>query len=79
MTDEQMNSRFKHRRIIAQISFFLSTIVGIGLIVIAIRWPETQKPINDIRWHITALFGLWTTLILGYYIAASYEQGRMKQ
>lgn len=76
MTEDQMNARFKHRRRIAIISFFLMSASLLGLIALAVSSDEMAQRMQNIQWLIGTATGLWSTLILGYYVAASYEQGR---
>lgn len=76
LTREQIDLRFKHRRRIALASFILISGLLVGLLVIGLIQPATVATMNDLRWLITTATGMWSTLILGYYVAASYEQGR---
>jgi len=69
--------RFQHRRRIAKISFFLMSSFIVVLVSLGLYSAELAQRMEDMRWLITTATGLWSTLILGYYIAASYEQGRM--
>jgi len=76
VTPEQMEARFRHRRWIAKASFYCLSAGLPLLIAVGLVFPETAKTMTDLRWLITTATGLWSTLILGYYVAASYEQGR---
>jgi len=76
MTEDQMQARFKHRRRIALISFYLMSLMLIALTAIGLASPTARGAMDDLRWLITTATGLWSTLILGYYVVASYEQGR---
>lgn len=69
--------RFQHRRKIAKTSFVLMSGTIIILVSLGLYSAELAQRMEDMRWLITTATGLWSTLILGYYIAASYEQGRM--
>lgn len=77
MDQEQLDLRFRNRRQIAKISFGLMSLTLLGLIGAALYSDEMAQRIQNIQWLIGTATGLWSTLILGYYIAASYEQGRM--
>lgn len=72
-----MNERFHHRRKIAQVSFYMMSTIIMTLIAVGLSSDEIANRLTDLRWLITTATGLWSTLILGYYVAASYEQGRM--
>ena len=76
MTEEQMNLRFRHRRRIALASFVLMSCMVLGLLLFGLIVDGASAKLEDMRWLITTGTGLWSTLVLGYYIAASYEQGR---
>lgn len=76
LTQEQMDMRFRNRRKVALASFILMSAVILSLLGIGLFSEEARKGINDMRWLLTTATGLWTTLVLGYYISASYEQGR---
>ena len=76
MTEEQMNLRFRHRRRIALASFIMMSSTIILLIPIGLFVEGAAQSMEDIRWIITTGTGLWSALILGYYVAASYEQGK---
>ena len=73
-----IEERFRHRRRIALVSFALLCATILGLLFAGIARPSIVATINDLRWLVTTATGLWSTLILGYYVAASYEQGRMR-
>lgn len=75
MTTEE---RFRNRRRIANVSFVLMSGTIIALVLLGLYDAELAQRMNDMRWLITTATGLWSTLILGYYIVASYEQGRMR-
>lgn len=70
-------ARFQHRRKIAKTSFVLMSGTIIVLVSLGLYSADMAQRLDDMRWLITTATGLWSTLILGYYIAASYEQGRM--
>ena len=76
MNSEQMDARFKHRRRIAIASFYLMSGGLVLLVAAGLAFPTILASMNDLRWLITTATGLWSTLILGYYVVASYEQGR---
>jgi len=78
MTEEEMNNRFMHRRRIAQWSFALMSLTLLGLIVFALISDGNAQRVANIQWLIGTEAGLWSTLTLGYYAAASYEQGTAK-
>lgn len=76
MTEEEMNLRFRNRRRIAIVSFALMSLMIFGLVLLGLFVDGVSQKLEDMRWLITTGTGLWSTLILGYYIVASYEQGR---
>lgn len=76
MTEEQMNLRFRHRRRIALASFVMMSLMIIGLLLFGLLVEGAAAKLEDMRWLVTTGTGLWSTLVLGYYVAASYEQGR---
>lgn len=78
MDQEQLDLRFRNRRQIAKISFGLMSLTLLGLIGAALYSDEMAQRIQNIQWLIGTATGLWSTLVLGYYAAASYEQGRVK-
>jgi len=71
-----MNLRFRHRRRIALASFIMMSTMILGLLLLGLLMDGASAKLEDMRWLITTGTGLWSTLVLGYYIAASYEQGR---
>jgi hypothetical protein len=73
-----VEARFQHRRKIAKTSFILMSGTLILLVLLGLYSAEMTQRLSDLRWLITTATGLWSTLILGYYVAASYEQGRMR-
>lgn len=77
MTREENEARFAHRRQIAKQSFILMSACLVGLIVYAVTSDQAAQRVMNIQWLIGTASGLWSTLILGYYAAASYEQGRV--
>lgn len=74
----EADARFKHRRRIAGVSFVLMSGTLLGLIGAALYSDTLAARIENIQWLIGTASGLWSTLVLGYYAAASYEQGRAK-
>lgn len=68
--------RFHHRRQIAKISFSLMSVTLIGLIFYALSSDAAAQRVSQIQWLVGIATSLWSALILGYYVAASYEQGR---
>lgn len=76
MTEEQMNLRFRHRRRIALASFVMMSLMISGLLLFGLLVEGAAEKLEDMRWLVTTGTGLWSTLVLGYYVAASYEQGR---
>lgn len=78
MTPEQNEVRFKNRRQIAKVSFWLMSGLIIGLVGIALTSDVMAQRIQNIQWLVGSATGMWSVLILGYYAAASYEQGQAK-
>lgn len=79
MKHEDVEIRFSHRRKIAQWSFALMSLLLVGLIIAGVSSDAISDRIQNIQWLVGTAAGLWSTLILGYYASASYEQGRMQQ
>lgn len=77
MNEVQTNIRFRHRRRIALASFIMMSVVINGLLIFGLFIEGATSKLEDMRWLITTGTGLWSTLVLGYYVAASYEQGKM--
>jgi len=48
----------------------------LGLIIFALFSDENAARVANIQWLIGTAGGLWSSLTLGYYVSASYEQGR---
>jgi len=71
------DERFRNRRRIANVSFTLMSGTIIVLVLLGLFVDGMAQKLEDMRWLITTATGLWSALILGYYVAASYEQGRM--
>lgn len=78
MNAEERESRFHNRRKIAKYSFTLMSGTLIGLMAFAMSSDEAAQRVSQIQWLVGTAAGLWSTLVLGYYAAASYEQGRAK-
>lgn len=76
---QEAESRFQHRRRIAQSSFWFMSFILVVVIAFALSSDEAAARVAAIQWLIGTATGLWSTLILGYYAAASYEQGRIVQ
>lgn len=76
MDAQERESRFHNRRRIAKQSFTLMSGTIIGLIAFALSSDEAAQRVSNIQWLVGTAAGLWSTLVLGYYAAASYEQGR---
>lgn len=76
LSEAQANTRFKNRRMIAKWSFALMCLTLLGLIIFALVSDENAARVANIQWLIGTAGGLWSTLTLGYYVSASYEQGR---
>ena len=76
MTKSEQDLRFHHRRQIAKISFGLMSGTIICLILYALSSDEAAQRVSTIQWLVGTAAGLWSTLVLGYYAAASYEQTR---
>lgn len=76
MNAQQTEARFGNRRKIAKQSFMLMSGTIIGLIFFALTSDEAAQRVSQIQWLVGTAAGLWSTLVLGYYAAASYEQGR---
>ena len=68
--------RFHHRRQIAKISFALMSVTLVGLIFYALSSDVAAQRVSTIQWLVGTACGLWSSLVLGYYVAASYEQTR---
>lgn len=79
MEDTLFEQRFKHRRQIAKYSFAFMSATLVTVIVYALTSDEAATRVGNIQWLIGTATGLWSTLTLGYYAAASYEQGRIVQ
>lgn len=77
LSQAQSDMRFKNRRMIAKWSFILMSFTLIGLIIFALFSDENAARVANIQWLIGTAGGLWSTLTLGYYVSASYEQGRV--
>ena len=72
MLDEaQVEMRLHNRRQIAKWSFSLMSVTLLALVS-----DENAARVANIQWLIGTAGGLWSTLTLGYYVSASYEQGR---
>lgn len=76
LSQAQTDMRFKNRRMIAKWSFILMSSTLLGLIIFALVSDENAARVANIQWLIGTAGGLWSTLTLGYYVSASYEQGR---
>lgn len=72
----QLEYRFHHRRQIAKISFGLMSGTLLGLIFYAVSSDIAATRVSNIQWLVGTACGLWSSLVLGYYVAASYEQTR---
>ena len=79
MDPEERELRFHHRRKIAKTSFNTMSIMLVVLIAFGLTSDAAAQRISTIQWLIGTAGGLWSTLVLGYYAAASYEQARDKQ
>lgn len=79
MDPQETEARFQHRRRIAQASFTCLSAVLVLVIAYALTSDEAAARVSAIQWLLGTATGLWSTLILGYYAAASYEQGRIVQ
>lgn len=78
MDQEEREARFHNRRRIAKTSFTLMSGTLIGLIVFALTSDAAAQRVSQVQWLVGTAAGLWSTLVLGYYAVASYEQGRAK-
>lgn len=77
MLDEaQVEIRLHNRRRIAKHSFMLMSGTVLGLIAFALTSDAAAQRVSQIQWLVGIATSLWSALILGYYAAASYEQGR---
>lgn len=76
MSKEEQDLRFHHRRQIAKASFVLMSTMILGLIIYSMTSDAAAQRVSTIQWLVGTAAGLWSTLILGYYAAASYEQTR---
>ena len=79
MESQEAEARFQHRRRIAQWSFVFLSATLVVVIGFALTSDEAAARVSAIQWLLGTATGLWSTLILGYYAAASYEQGRIVQ
>ena len=79
MDSQESEARFQHRRRIAQASFNFLSLTLVVVIAFALTSDEAAKRVSAIQWLLGTATGLWSTLVLGYYAAASYEQGRVVQ
>lgn len=76
MNAEEREARFHNRRRIAKHSFLLMSGTILGLIAFALTSDAAAQRVSQIQWLVGIATSLWSALILGYYAAASYEQGR---
>lgn len=76
MTKEEMDLRFKNRRRIALVSFALMSLVLVGLVIASVMSDQVSQRIATVQWLIGTATGMWSSLILGYFASASYEQAR---
>lgn len=79
MDPDERELRFHHRRKIAKTSFNTMSIMLIALIAFGLTSDAAAQRISTIQWLVGTAAGLWSSLVLGYYAAASYEQVREKQ
>jgi hypothetical protein len=76
MDAEEREARFHNRRRIAKHSFLLMSGTLLGLMAFALSSDAAAQRVSQIQWLVGIAASLWSTLVLGYYAAASYEQGR---
>jgi len=76
LDEAQVEIRLRNRRQIAKWSFALMSLTLLGLIIFALFSDENAARVANIQWLIGTAGGLWSSLTLGYYVSASYEQGR---
>ena len=73
ITEKQADNKFKNRRRMAWWSFRLLSGCGVALLLGAVFSDEIAARIDAASWVITALFGVWTSIVLAYFGASSAD------
>lgn len=74
MTEAQKWDKFRNRRRMAWLSFFLLTVIGGGLIGYGTYSSEAATNINALSFLIGTVFGVWASIVLSYFGSATLTQ-----
>ena len=72
-TEKQVNNKFKNRRSMAWWSFCLLSVCGIALLIGIVLSDNIASRVDSASWAITALFSVWTSIVLAYFGASSVD------
>lgn len=73
ITEKQASNKFKNRRRMAWWSFFLLCSCGMIVLTGIMSSNTIAARVDASSWAITALFGVWTTIVLAYFGASSAD------
>ena len=77
MNQEQMDLRFKHRRRIAFAAFVVFVVTGTLTLAFGLYSDAAMNRVKELMPLVYLLTGLYNSLVVGYYVSASWEQGKM--
>lgn len=78
LTPEQQADKFRNRRKMAWRSWWLIAICGIGLLLFGLSSDEYAARVSSLDYVITVIFGVWATIVLTYFGAASMVDFRSR-
>lgn len=76
LTEQQQADKFHNRRKMAWRSWWLLTLVGIGLIGFSLSSDEAAARVAASAWVIGVVGGVWASIVLSYFGAASLSDWR---
>lgn len=74
LTEAQQADKFRNRRRMAWLSFGLLTLIGAALIFYGATDATAASNINAMSFLIGTVFGVWASIVLSYFGAATLTQ-----
>jgi hypothetical protein len=78
LTPEQQADKFRNRRKMAWRSWWLIAACGIGLLLFGLMSDEYAARVSSLDYVITVIFGVWATIVITYFGAASMVDFRSR-
>lgn len=76
LTEQQAADKFKNRRKMAWRSWWLLSVAGIALVAFSVSSDAAASRVDASSWAITVVFGVWASIVLTYFGAASLSDWR---